>query len=150
MVERKSEQYVRQAKQAADDIAKLPQWMQNNLKPTTIKVEMQEPTFDADGYPTDETLEKIKKWEIKTFQDIRDAMEFIHKAWRYDAWEYTPDVEGKEFKGQPAQDIYVFSTYGWSGNESIVGALQTNDMLRMLGAWSWRRGGHYEYRFSRW
>ena len=39
------------------------------------------------------------------------------------------------------------STGGWSGNESIIGAMKENtDYLYTFIAFAWRRGGHYEWR----
>lgn len=106
---------------------------------------MNEPTFDRDGYPTDETLDRIENWEVKTFSDALDAMDFVGRAWYYpDRWE-------RRTTGHPItarrEVEYAFSTGGWSGNESLVGAIEKNTMLQMLGAWSWQRGGHYVYRF---
>jgi len=39
---------------------------------------MNEPTFDADGYPTDETVEFLENW--KNFKDAKEAMDFALKA----------------------------------------------------------------------
>jgi hypothetical protein len=103
-----------------------------------------EPTFTADGYPTDDTLEAIESWGIKDFQDAIDLMEFVGMAWSYpDRWkverQWEDDLGHKKAR-------YIFSTGGWSGNEDLVGAMENNPMLRILGPWSWQRGGHYEYR----
>jgi hypothetical protein len=107
-----------------------------------------EPTFDADGYPTEETLERIKTWPCETLADMAEAMDFAGRAWYYpDYWEVDPAFVADEWPGQKPQRRYVFSTGGWSGNESVVAAIEANLMLQMIGAWSWRRGGHYEYRF---
>lgn len=108
---------------------------------------MSEPTFDRDGYPTDETLERIAAWPIETMRDAADAMDFAGRAWSYpDYWECEPRWDDPEWSDHPRR-VYRFSTGGWSGNESIVAAIEGNTMLQMLGAYSWRRGGHYEYRF---
>ena len=91
---------------------------------------MTEPTFDKDGYPTDETLDAIEKWNprerIKLFQ-------FIEKAWSY------PEYWRRE------GDILSISTGGWSGNESLIGALKSNHMAWVFSWESSRRGGHYEF-----
>ena len=107
-----------------------------------------EPTFDKDGYPTEETLERIKTWPIDVMNDAHAAMEFVGQAWKWPdwGWEVDPDFRDPDFLDRPVRR-YVFSTGGWSGNESLVNAIEANWMLQMLGAWSWRRGGHYEYRF---
>jgi hypothetical protein len=99
-----------------------------------------------DGYPTEATLDRIRRWEVKTFGDARKAMDYAGAAWSYpDRWRCQPRWRGR---GSPRPVCrYTFSTGGWSGNEEIVAAIEANAMLQMLGAWSWRRGGHYEYRF---
>jgi len=110
---------------------------------------MMEPTFDADGYPTEETLERIRSWPVESNADFEAVMDFAGAAWSYpDRWEKTglwndPDDWGII----PPRLRYVFSTGGWSGNESIVAAIEANQIVQMVGAWSWQRGGHYEYRF---
>jgi hypothetical protein len=111
---------------------------------------MSEPTFNADGYPTDETLERIRTWDCATAEDFAEVMDFAGRAWSYPKyWECDPAFIAGEYTGQSPQRRYVFSTGGWSGNESIVSAIEGNRMLQAIGAWSWRRGGHYEYRFPR-
>lgn len=106
---------------------------------------MNEPTFDAEDYPTEETLERIATWEIITNADCEAAMDFAGAAWKYDAWQ--KERNWSDALWPNPQVRYVFSTCGWSGNESIVAAIEKNMILQMIGAWSWRRGGHYEYRF---
>ena len=36
--------------------------------------------MDAEGYPTDEELETIEKWNP---QDFRGLMHYIHSLWKY-------------------------------------------------------------------
>lgn len=106
------------------------------------------PTFDADGYPTDETLKRIREWPCDTLADMEAAMDFAGKAWAYqEAWTKERGWVDPEWPSAPPEIRYCFSTFGWSGNESVVGAIKANQMLQAIGAYSWRRGGHYEYRF---
>ena len=108
---------------------------------------MSEPTFDGDGYPTDDTLERIREWPVKTNDDFAAVMDFVGSAWSYpDSWECIERWEDPDWPSFPKR-VYRFSTGGWSGNESIVSAIEGNDIVQGVGAWSWRRGGHYEYRF---
>jgi hypothetical protein len=90
---------------------------------------MTSPTFDKDGYPTDDTLEAITDWPM---DDIDGWFAFIEEAWYYPQY----------FKRDG--NMINLSTGGWSGNESIISAMTDNVNWRM----TWRvitRGGHYEF-----
>ena len=91
---------------------------------------------DADGYPTDEELAKIRDWP---YTDPAGWFEFIKSCWWAADW-------GWKQKG----DIYHISTAGWSGNEQIIEeAMMAN---RVLWAFTWeesRRGGHYKFTVKR-
>ena len=91
---------------------------------------MTEPTFNKDGYPTDETLEAIEKWDAK---DIPGLFAFMEEAW---CFSHYWNRDG---------DILSISTGGWSGNESIISAFQVNYIAWMFTWVSSRRGGHYEF-----
>lgn len=113
---------------------------------------MIEPTFDREGYPTEETLERIRTWECPTIADMLACMDFAGRAWSYpDYWEKEDDwIDPDDPPHMARPEVrYTFSTGGWSGNESIVHEIEANMMVQMIGAWSWRRGGHYEYRFPK-
>lgn len=113
---------------------------------------MKEPTFDANGYPTEDTIEAIEMWgvddeAVPTPGMLEALMDFVGRAWSYpNYWEKTRDFVDPEYPGDRPHVRYVFSTGGWSGNESLVSAMENNLMLAIMGPWSWRRGGHYEYR----
>lgn len=108
---------------------------------------MNEPSFDADGYPTEQTLDLIRKWAVVTADDAIAAMDFAGAAWSYpDRWTKEIGWRDPDWPTSP-QVRYTISTGGWSGNEDVIAAIETNQMLQMLGWWSSRRGGHYEYRF---
>lgn len=87
--------------------------------------------LDEDGYPTEVALERIKTWP---WEDMVALFDFMRSIWWAPDWGWTQD--GVKF------DI---STAGWSGNESIIEALEAN---RFVWGFSWqssRRGGHYEF-----
>ncbi len=90
---------------------------------------MTEPTFDKDGYPTEETLQTIRQWSHK---DYRGLLEFVCKAWCYD------DPYVKRY-GRRLE----LHTGGWSGNESLIGALQANTMFWAMCWDKSERGGHF-------
>lgn len=103
---------------------------------------MTEPTFDADGYPTEETLKAIAAWP---WRESKDLLDFCRKAWRYPDYWRSREVganEGRHFLGYKGT-LHEVSTGGWSGNESIISALEENCMF-MATCWiESRRGGHY-------
>lgn len=95
------------------------------------------PTFDADGYPTEETLKIIQEWEIRSNFAIRDLLSYVKDCWRYGF----PTKAG----GSKNQKWISVSTGGWSGNESIIGALRNNRMFWALCWLESRRGGGYKF-----
>ena len=110
---------------------------------------MTEPTFDADGYPTEATLDRIREWPIVTLADMVDCMDFAGRAWSsYGTWRKYSDWKEARWPSRPLVR-YTFATGGWSGNESVVAAIEANLIVQMVGAWAWKRGGWYEYRFPK-
>ena len=87
-----------------------------------------EPTFDKDGYPTESTLDLIRQW---SFGDLRGLAEFVCEAWQYDDY---ANIDG---------DKMELHTGGWSGNESLIEALQDNTMFWMRCWMKSERGGHF-------
>lgn len=86
--------------------------------------------MDSDGYPTDEELVKIARWDCYDFPALMDYIKPMLK--RYGRFR-------KEF------DIYIIATGGWSGNESIISALQNNTMFWMICWKCSKRGGYFEF-----
>lgn len=82
---------------------------------------------DSDGYPTEAALEYIRTATV-----IEMVMAKVKDIWAL----------GKPFKST-TDDTYVYSTYGWSGNESIIRALKENLIIWGLIFISSRAGGHY-------
>jgi hypothetical protein len=88
--------------------------------------------LDDDGYPNDYALEKIKTWE---WSQTDKLFKLMRELWAYNEyWTETDDGE---------KITYNISTVGWSGNESIIGALQENWMIWHFTWVQSRRGGHY-------
>ena len=86
-------------------------------------------------YPSEPELKAIKKWKLETWQDFQNLAKFIVSIWEYADMDYAT-LHGNTLK---------LSTGGWSGNESIMSALEVN---RKFG-WCWKsskRGGHYVYK----
>jgi len=89
--------------------------------------------MDVDGYPEESELQKIAEWDYKDFCSL---MQYIKERWKYADIGYFDGIN----------NIYQFSTGGWSGNESIISALQENVMFWACCWQSSKRGGHYVFR----
>lgn len=88
--------------------------------------------FDNDGYPTEETLEKISTWEVTN----KNVTEFIRFCWS--AWKYHDCVWHRK-------NGWTFVTLGWSGNEDIIRAMMKNRIFWLM---FWRAsfvGGKYVF-----
>lgn len=90
---------------------------------------MEHPTFDKDGYPTDETLEAIKLWPLGKFETL---LEFIFEAW--------DDTYGVVREDERAGTMELV-TGGWSGNEEILSAMMFNRTFWSIYWESSSRGG---------
>jgi len=88
---------------------------------------------DSQGYPTEETIERIKNWDMEADGNFKMLMEFVCSEWWAADWGW--DQEG--------EDEYHISTGGWSGNEEIIGALKSNWMFWAMCWVQSRRGGHF-------
>ncbi len=89
-----------------------------------------------DRYPEEEEIQKIIDWDYKDFLGL---MEYVEDLWKYPQYWDTIPISGC-YKVR-----YKISTGGWSGNEDIISALESN---RMFWAMCWensKRGGHYEF-----
>ncbi len=103
---------------------------------------MKEPTFDSDGYPTEETLQFIKKYQ--DIHNLRFLAEFIVKAW------YWPDYAKWDDKSEVFPSTLELHTGGWSGNEILISALQESESLFWTFYWQKsERGGHYYFEIPR-
>lgn len=92
---------------------------------------MPEPAFDAQGYPTEATLKIIEVWP---YQDFFSLMAFVYEAW-HDNGKF--NIDG---------DFFILTTGGWSGNEEIISALQSNHLFWSTCWEKSERGGYFEFK----
>lgn len=105
-----------------------------------IEVLMQEDLLDDDGYPTEAALEIIRLWH---WSDPRGWFVFIYDLWHMRSWGWGEGTQPDERDENEWVYLYEISTGGWSGNESLISAMQSNDMLWHTSWVQSRRGGHY-------
>ena len=97
---------------------------------------------DDDGYPTDAVLEKITNWSHT--DKFVHLMEFVKDIWWQADWGWQ-EYNTKDYKNRH-EITYDISTGGWSGNESIISALQDNRLFWMFCWEQSKRGGHYRFK----
>lgn len=93
--------------------------------------------FDEDGYPTEEILEEISKWDV-TQNPVEELLKLLQNVW------WCGQI-GVVIKGKRILKV-TLHTWGWSGNESIIGALKRNFIFWNTYWQKSRRGGHYYFR----
>ncbi len=94
---------------------------------------METPEIDDTGYPTKETLETIKKWNV--INDAQGLFDFIGPIFNYGF--------GKCIL---KDNVYEISTGGWSGCEDTIEAMGLNHIFWGVFWLSSRRGGHHEFK----
>lgn len=103
---------------------------------------LEEEIIDDDGYPTEAALEIVRIWPFDG--DVREWFDFIKFAlWWAPDWGWHEGEEPHEHDSDKNVYRYNVSTGGWSGNESIVRAMEKNSMMWHLHWVQSRRGGHY-------
>ena len=88
-------------------------------------------SMDSDGYPDDQELQRIREWPGEDFSAL---MEFVRTLWKWNDWGWSQ--QGYKYR---------ISTGGWSGNESLISALEGNMIFWMMCWHQSRRGGHYTF-----
>ena len=96
--------------------------------------------LDEDGYPTELACERITAWH---WSDPEGWLKFIENLWHLRSWGWSDAVEPHEWRANQQVHRYHVSTAGWSGNESLIRAMQENTMLWHSVWVQSRRGGHY-------
>jgi len=100
---------------------------------------------DDNQYPTEDELEKIARWDAFTRAGQIAWFVFIKSCWWAEDWGWRERAaRGAAETAGPR--IYEIATGGWSGNESIISAMQQNHVLWMFTWELSRRGGHYLFR----
>jgi len=103
---------------------------------------------DSEGYPTEEELNRIEKWDLLEGDNGKHEKLYALLDYVSDLWSY-PD---RVFMGRLRKDrlfnkkkirTFYLSTGGWSGNESIIGALHQNFIFWAMYWVKEQRGGHY-------
>lgn len=90
---------------------------------------------DDSGYPTEKELNLIAEWNYKEPYEWFEYCKFL--------WHWGDDYFNHE-------ELNMFNwfahTGGWSGNESIIEAMQRNRFLWNLTWEESRRGGHFKFK----
>lgn len=89
---------------------------------------------DQDGYPTTAELRRLRNWA----GSLPEMIEYIRSLWWQPDW-------GFVYK-YPSLELH---TGGWSGNESIIGALEDTFFWYVFWEKS-ERGGHYWFKLTEW
>lgn len=95
--------------------------------------------IDEDGYPTDEALDRIS-----AFTGTAEEMAAYVQSLMYNGQAAVEDFV--DVIGHPGKRLSLI-TGGWSGCESVVGALH-GTMFHIMGWESSFRGGRHTYTFS--
>lgn len=96
--------------------------------------------LDDDGYPTEHALEIVKVW---LWDDPVGWFEFIGRMWHLRDWGWNEKEAPHEFYADKTVRLYQISTAGWSGNEALIRAMESNIILWSTTWVQSRRGGHY-------
>lgn len=93
-------------------------------------------------YPSEYDLQAIEEWNGTP----RELIEFLDSRWEYNNNDWLIRSGRDGVRGTKIYRVWP-STWGWSGNEDIIGSLQ--------GTWFWmlfweqsRRGGHYRFQIN--
>ena len=96
--------------------------------------------LDEDGYPTDQCLQIIKNWH---WSDAKGWFDFIKEYWWAPDFGWQEVDEPHEYRKDRYVHRYYLSTGGWSGNETLMRAMEQNWTMWSVHWVQSRRGGHY-------
>lgn len=101
---------------------------------------MKDDPLDEDGYPTESCLEIVRSWH---WSDPTEYFKFIKSVWWYGDMLWKEEDVPHRFKKDTIVHQHKVSTGGWSGNESIIRAMEECEFMWSLNWVQSRRGGHY-------
>ena len=102
--------------------------------------------LDDDGYPSEHELTTIREWKIDNMGDCEQLLTYVQFRWQYPEYFRIAKRRTRDWRSGPLRRTYFVSTAGWSGNESMIGAMEENVVFWLLTWHSHKRGGHYEFR----
>ena len=102
--------------------------------------------LDSDGYPTESCLQIIKNWH---WSDPRGWFDFIKEYWWAPDFGWQEADEPHEYRKDRDVHRYYLSTGGWSGNETLIRAMEQNRMIWSVHWVQSRRGGHYIFEIEK-
>jgi len=92
--------------------------------------------LDENGYPDEESLKKIRDWDI-----LKDGVSGL-----LDLVEENTQWADRQIERRGKRVIYYsYHTGGWSGNEDVIHALKGNLFFWALYWVKTERGGHYYF-----
>lgn len=104
-----------------------------------------EDPLDEDGYPSEQALKVIELWPLWEPGAGRACFDFIKSIWHLKSWGWHEGDAPDDLHKDKMVYTYEISTAGWSGNESIIAAMQRNWLLWSCHWVQSRRGGHYTF-----
>ncbi len=100
----------------------------------------QDDLLDEDGYPTESALWLLEHWP---FEDPAGWFDLAKRLWHFQDLTWSEEVVVDDFRESGKATHVHVSAFGWSGNESLISAMQANWMLWHQCWVQSRRGGHY-------
>ena len=101
--------------------------------------------MSLDEYPNDVEVKVVAEWKINNLADCTKLLEYVRTLWKYADRGYWIVEKGNEEHMLYTKTVYSISTGGWSGNETLIGALESNWAFWTLCWYSSCRGGHYKF-----
>lgn len=97
--------------------------------------------YDENGYPSEEFLEFIKKYDTD-IMPILDLIDLILEAWNHKMYKLY-----RKYKDHRKLELH---TGGWSGNEDIISVIKENVYLTdfSMKYIKWEDGGHYTFKIK--